>query len=263
MPSVEITPGYDFGLTEIPTKNKFLQAALGIDIGKIQFEDVDVSLVASYGGEVSGSTGASLPGEGYLWTDPAGNTWIETVDGPVRLNRNDGGWESMRWHNNTRLVGQDDARGFGVELEGAGGSENSMRFRTIMRSVVGGSGYIVGIATNTASSGPERIVGKGIVEMYGGFGFATGSNFWKLLFASNAPAAQYVTTDGADAAAYWVHYGYDSAGLPLTAGKEWYHGMLLGPDSGTSHWSDGASGVEVGEAYMLCYFYGSDTPLKV
>jgi hypothetical protein len=216
MPSVEITPGYDFGLTEIPTKNKFLQAALGIDIGKIQFEDVDVSLVASYGGEVSGSTGASLPGEGYLWTDPAGNTWIETVDGPVRLNRNDGGWESMRWHNNTRLVGQDDARGFGVELEGAGGSENSMRF--------------------------EHCFVR--------------------------PRAHRRQGHRRDVRRLRVRHGLQLLEAPLRKqcarrGKEWYHGMLLGPDSGTSHWSDGASGVEVGEAYMLCYFYGSDTPLKV
>lgn len=261
MGTIGITPGYDFGTTEVPTRAKFFQQAQGLGITNVQFDDVNQALIASYGGEVSGTTGASMPGEGYLWTDPAGNTWIETVDGPVRINRNDGGWESMRWNCNTRTGGSIDPRGFACELEGAGGSENSMRFRTIQRSILGGTGYVIGVRTDTSTSGPGRIIGKGIVEMEGGFARA-GTNQWKLLFASNAPGPQLCSTDGADVSAYWHHYGYDSAGLPIASGDEFFCGLLLGPDSGTSHYSDGASGVEVGEAYMLFYYYGGETPIR-
>lgn len=261
MPSVEITPGYDFSTTEVPTKALFQQAASGLTVGKIQFSNVDVSLVASYGGDVSGTTGASLPGEGYLWTDPEGNTWIETVDGPVRLNRNDGGFESKRWHCNVRTGGSVDPRGYACEIEGAGGSENSLRFRTIQRSLLGGTGYCIGVNPNTCFSGAHRIVGKGIVEVEGGFARAV-SNQWKLAFYSNAAGAQLMATDGADVSAYWHHYGYDSAGLPINAGDEWWLGMCLGADSGMSHYTDGSSGAEVGECYMLCYFYGCDTPMR-
>jgi hypothetical protein len=262
MGTISITPGYDFGTTEVPTNAKFKQAANGIQITGVQLQNVDQALVASYGGEVSGTTGASLPGEGYMWVDPAGNTWIETIGGPVRINRNDGGFESKRWDINTRAAGFIDPRGFACEVEGAGGSENSLRFRSIQRSVLGGTGYVLGVCPDTSFSGPQRVVGKGVVEVEGGFTRSTGTNFWKLLFWSNAPAAQLWSTGGADVAAYWQHYGYDSAGLDIAAAGEWWSGLCLGPDSGTSHYSDGASGVEVGDAYALCYFYGTDIPLR-
>lgn len=96
--ALSITPGYDFGTTEVPRERtvdrwlRYLRVS-GVDLGLL-----DAAINVHLRGEESGLTGSSLAGVGWLWTDPAGNIWVRSNTGPVKLFRTEGGWESNRFH---------------------------------------------------------------------------------------------------------------------------------------------------------------------
>lgn len=92
--SLTIKPGYDFEADEVPTQDKFLRAARGVEVSGIDLSFLDATLIAH---KFTTASGVTLPSEGWLWTDGAGNTWVQTANGAVRWGRNEGGWESRRW----------------------------------------------------------------------------------------------------------------------------------------------------------------------
>lgn len=114
--SLTIKPGYDFEAFETPTREKFLRAARGLEIAGIDSSYIGADLVAH---KFTTSSGVSLPAEGWLWTDGAGNTWVQTANGAVRMGRNEGGWESRRWSHAGNTTGK------GNKGDYTGGSEDS------------------------------------------------------------------------------------------------------------------------------------------
>jgi hypothetical protein len=90
-----ITPGYDFGATEIPTRDKLLKQATGLQISGIPDENLANTLTREI---ISNTTAASnLPGEGALWCDGRGNLWGCTRWGNVQLRRYGGGSTTRRF----------------------------------------------------------------------------------------------------------------------------------------------------------------------
>ena len=95
---VDITPGYDFGVNEIPTAANLLKQATGMQLTGIGISELDSALVAIKSGDVSAVTEALLIGDtvGTIWMSPLGDMWVQEPSGPVILNRVHGGWETRR-----------------------------------------------------------------------------------------------------------------------------------------------------------------------
>lgn len=92
---MQITPGYDFSVNEIPTAAKFGLMATGMSVTGIALAQIDTTLV---GVRQSDTSDISLPSEGWLWNDHIGSLWVQGRNGPVKLFRaNWGGWESRRY----------------------------------------------------------------------------------------------------------------------------------------------------------------------
>lgn len=100
---VSITPGYDFSVNAIPTRETLALQAQNLQISGIPLSALDATIVIA---AINDSTAATnLPLEGSLWIDARGNVWGKTADGNVRVKRSDGGWESNRFY-------YDNSRGF-------------------------------------------------------------------------------------------------------------------------------------------------------
>ena len=116
--AIEITPGYDFQPTEVPTRDKFLQQALGVQISGIPLDRLQESVQAIVFGDTTGVSGGDPPAYGWIWVDPAGNrvsfmNRIFYYDGDgdrenVRTWRASGGWET------SRLLTQGNSAGFDI-----------------------------------------------------------------------------------------------------------------------------------------------------
>lgn len=92
---VQITPGYDFAVTEIPTKANLQAMAAGLSITGIPLSQFAVTLnIISINDTTSVS---NLPNEGSLWVDQHGNIWGRTRFGDLKVRKYDGGWESNRF----------------------------------------------------------------------------------------------------------------------------------------------------------------------
>jgi len=103
---MNITPGYNFGATEVP-KN----ATLALSVAGMSLTGIDISQIATtILGIKHGNTDTSLPDVGWMQRDDANGIWIKTEAeitaspggefdyGRVRLFRaNWGGWESNRY----------------------------------------------------------------------------------------------------------------------------------------------------------------------
>jgi hypothetical protein len=100
-----IIPGYDFAATEIPRFATMLLQAQGLEVQNLTLDDISMAnIVGMTRGNTSDATGSSLPAEGWMWSDPTGNVWIETTwETPVservrcQLYRTLGGWASVRY----------------------------------------------------------------------------------------------------------------------------------------------------------------------
>lgn len=95
--AINIIPGYDFGVNEVPNRETLLRQARYMKISGIGLDQIDASLVGYKSGTTSGTTSSSLPAPGWMWADPGGSLWIETDHGPVKLHRDGGGFESVRY----------------------------------------------------------------------------------------------------------------------------------------------------------------------
>lgn len=158
--ALDIIPGYNFGVTERPTQEKFKRQARDLQVSGVGLEHLDADLVAH---AFQADSSPSLSAQGWLWTDGAGNTWVETLRGPCRMHRAQGGWESNRyqWRGNPTKPG--DPGSFGT----ASGGE------TLVGCV--GNGDLAGMTAGGIYNGyPEdsavsgaytRMCGRGFLDM--------------------------------------------------------------------------------------------------
>lgn len=92
--AVTITPGFDFEVNGIPTKELLELMTAGMSITGIDISQIDATLV----GMKDEPSSVSLPSEGWLWLDPMGAIHVKTSDGLVRFYRAQwGGWETNRY----------------------------------------------------------------------------------------------------------------------------------------------------------------------
>jgi hypothetical protein len=91
---VQISPGYDFSVNEIPTNAKLQQMVAGMSITGIDIGQIDTTLIA----EIIGPTSATMPVEGWLRVDALNRIWVRDANAKqVCLDRgNWGGWETVR-----------------------------------------------------------------------------------------------------------------------------------------------------------------------
>lgn len=119
--ALSIIPGKDFSVNEVPTRAKFLEAALGLQIGGIPIDRIEGTIQAIVFGNVTGASGGEPPAEGWIWVDPAGNRVVSasnvnfghpTIGAAVdhRMWRSAGGVETARF----RAVGA--SPGFNIPL---------------------------------------------------------------------------------------------------------------------------------------------------
>lgn len=173
--AADIVPGYDFGVTEVPTYDKMLIAAAGLQVSNITLDDLPSSIVSLLTGTTSGDSGASLPDEGWMWHTPSGDTFVETRwyldDLPdagsgvteeriaVPLFKNDGGWITARYRDNA--AGDE----LGAPITTNVRYSNDDRYLTQKKSLPNfetDGGLIYGVALDTGVSGSRGLtVGRG------------------------------------------------------------------------------------------------------
>jgi len=237
---LSITPGYDFGVHEVPTRETLLRQARNMRVSGIGLDQIDASLVGIKSGTSSGTTSASLPSPGWMWADPGGSLWVETDHGAVKLKRAGGGFESVRWaqsyapevspvhpgspYNSTPAdVNQTE----GVNLE-AGASESvSMWDALFNNSDNGALSQSLMFNAETMASGVTypRLVGRGITVMHVN-GTQSHYDFClrrpsgvRVLSTTNAWSGGFVSSD---------------SNTILGANKEHWYGIFISPHSGTS-----------------------------
>jgi hypothetical protein len=88
-----LVTGYDFAATEIPTKAKLHQMLAGMSVAAISPALINSSLV----GVNFGTSGTTLPAEGWMWADISGTLWVRTTNGSAKLWRSQGGWSTIRF----------------------------------------------------------------------------------------------------------------------------------------------------------------------
>jgi hypothetical protein len=91
---MKITPGYDFGVTEIPTKAKIQQMLSGGELTGIDISQINTGLI----GLKTADSSVSLPAEGWMWVDVQGCVWVQSRFGATKLWRGSwGGMETRRY----------------------------------------------------------------------------------------------------------------------------------------------------------------------
>jgi hypothetical protein len=95
--AIDITPGYDFGVTEVPTNAKLQLMLTAMQIANIPKSSLDTGLFGVEYGWLTGSTMATLADEGAILYDLAGKIWVKTATGVCNLRNPDmGGYETVR-----------------------------------------------------------------------------------------------------------------------------------------------------------------------
>ncbi|MCI0354820.1 MAG: hypothetical protein L0099_07265 [Acidobacteria bacterium] len=173
---VDFVPGYDFDTDEIPTREKFLTQARGLQMVDLGIGDISSALVGIRSGN-TGSSGYSLPGDSHVWVDLHGNVWVHEPTGVVQLYRSYGGWESKRLfvEANTGNFSIRPGRGLGAvfaanakfEFIGRGSGASYQALTVLMRVLEqfeddNTTSIYRGIIDETCFSGYVRWVGRGM-----------------------------------------------------------------------------------------------------
>ena len=69
---MQIVPGYDFTVNEVPTRAKLEAMTAGMSLTGIDISQIATSLI----GTKKGDTSTSLPSEGWLLHDQPGGLWV-------------------------------------------------------------------------------------------------------------------------------------------------------------------------------------------
>ncbi len=91
---MQVTPGYTFGGTEVPTRGLLEQSLGNATLTGIAADALVSGLV---GITMTDNSQTSLASEGWMWVDSRSNIWLKTRNGHVRVRLSEGGWESVRW----------------------------------------------------------------------------------------------------------------------------------------------------------------------
>jgi hypothetical protein len=95
--ALTITPGYDFGVNEVPTNTKLKLMLDAMQIAGIPKGSVDSGLAGILYGWLTGSTMATLPDEGSMLYDLNGRLFVKSATGVVSLYQSGfGGYETVR-----------------------------------------------------------------------------------------------------------------------------------------------------------------------
>lgn len=242
--AITVVPGYDFGVNEVPDRETLLRQARFLQVSGLDLSHIDATLIGYKGGDTSGTTSASLPSPGWMWADPGGSVWVETDHGPVKLHRDGGGFETVRWgqtfapetavprpghpwsaspavagaqHTDGVNLSAGDSGALGMWDEGFIDSANgAVHSRNAMLSAE---------TVATTASFP-RLVGRGITLIY-----IQGTQT-PLDFTTRTPAAfRVLTTNNHWSGAFISAFSNVIGGLD----REVWYGMFLAPHSGTSH----------------------------
>jgi hypothetical protein len=162
---LSITPGYDFGLNEIPTASTW-----GKQGSDVLLQDIPLSSIDSDLGTVGlqgSSSPSNLPNEGSLWVDHQTNVWGRTRWGALKVRTYGGAMETNRFA--VCGLGQTIPLGWRVNLWDDGSNITTASAPTVTTAGVNGCHGIF-VAAATIASGcslyPRLIVGPGFVPAY-------------------------------------------------------------------------------------------------
>ena len=163
--ALEITPGYDFTVNEVPTHNKFLQQALGLEITGIPLDRIQESIQAIVFGNISGASGAVPPAEGWLWVDPGGNRvtkWRpDLARKDIRMWSSQGGWETSRARTRGFMAGYNIFAGFHM-WHGAGYVSHESRLDMDLNF----SPWFVSAHAVDSPASSTRLIGRGLCDAW-------------------------------------------------------------------------------------------------
>lgn len=240
--AITIIPGYDFGVNEVPNRETLIRQAKFMKISGIGLDQIDATLVGYKSGTTSGTTGSSLPAPGWMWADPSGSLWLETDHGPVKMHRDGGGFESVRYAQSYAPETIDSHPGSpyladaadstarqteGVNL-GAGASETISlwdEFFSDSNNGVGSNSLMMNAETMPTGTTYPRLVGRGLTLFY-----VAGSQSHHD-FCCRVPGAIRVASTNN----HWSGAFITTASNVISGNtKEQFYGVFIAPHSGTS-----------------------------
>ncbi len=96
--AITITPGYDFTVNEVPTKQTIKLLLDNIEFADIPPANLDAGLLGINYGNLSGNTMTTMIGEGNLMYDIHGHVFVLPATGAVCILHNSyGGYETIRF----------------------------------------------------------------------------------------------------------------------------------------------------------------------
>lgn len=164
--TVTITPGYDFGINEVPTASTFGLQATGIQITGIPLSAIDADMAIVNINDASNAS--SVPNEGSMWVDHQTNVWGRTRWGPTKVRPYGGALESNRFstRNSNGL-----SMGHRVEIGDDGSAYTTASCAAIDQNGTAGTpGLWVTTVTIPSSAGdsyyPRIMTGPGFIPIY-------------------------------------------------------------------------------------------------
>lgn len=178
MPAFSITPGFDFGVNDKPTRATLIDQALSLRIIGLTEGEIDPSIPTILFGDVSNDTGAlqAASPRATLWNAPNGDLFVVEQSGHQKLWRYEGGWETQRYFVQHQDVPEEPGGPLTIDAGEFGGDEAFIRTTPPDTHHSGSpvmevfevrfdgtqSGRCVGITADTPSSSYTRWVGRGL-----------------------------------------------------------------------------------------------------
>lgn len=211
-----ITPGYDFGPTEVPRRDTLLLQATALQVTGIPLSSVDAAILKI---SINSATNATnLPSEGSLWVDAHGDLWGRTADGDVRVRRTVGGWETNRFKCFGDIGGNVyEAPGIPCHIVTATANSTNIDSARVARSRQAGDSGIqlqafCSLTTSYSVASPNlRFTGRGPTRL-----FCQG-------FLPSTVAPRYRGYNNPSFASYWIAQDYETTfpnGLQLEADEK-------------------------------------------
>ena len=194
---MQVTPGYDFGVNEVPTQGTLQQMLTNMTLTGIAYDGLQSGVI---GLTMTDNSQTSLAAEGWMWVDSRSNIWLKTRNGNVRVRCSEGGWESVRWpygvNATTSLFGLPGSMANLVEFI----TNNTLESNVCLRLTAGGSGngatWHLGVnqetvpSTATTAPGYFRTIYRGWTRFYAPDFMAAATTvdrgrMWRLTSSSN------------------------------------------------------------------------------
>lgn len=170
---MQVTPGYSFAPTEVPTRGTLEQVTANMSLTGIGADALSSSVV---GITMTDNSQTSLASEGWCWVDSRSNIWLKTRGGLVRMRCSEGGWESNRWPYGVALTASIASFPGSVADLAELVANNTSESNVCLRVRAGGSGsgsiWHVGVpqetvpSTATTAPGYFRTIYRGWTRLY-------------------------------------------------------------------------------------------------